>query len=248
MSDKLESQLSFSIQLIALFVALVGNFLNLFNKSEFINFFINKQIGYSAIIVILFFWVLGFSIITHYYVDFSKLLGSNTSLFKCLLFLVLLFLVYIIAPKLPIDKIIIDSIQFVFYVLFWSIVLIFLTNSIITYLRNLKFKESKRNFPQILLETIKKYSSIFTDKNLRILGSYNIQPQNFKGENPFINNNLFTVDNFLSDGEKYWWVKTDSEGLQIYFTKEIDYKKYENFVRSFEKEHPLIQEPSIKNE
>ena len=239
--EKIQNKIVLTIQLLTLIGGIIENIRLIFQKNYF-NFFVSKDVGQAASLFVIILLVLIISLLKDIYVNYLNEITKNLkNLILFLILFLLLLVVYISSAKLTIPILYVDILQLFAYLFWWTILFIILTNAIINSIRNINFKEKKNSFPQTLLETIKKYGSIFTDKNIRIIGSYNIQPQDFNNESAFLNRNLFTVDNFLTDGKKYWWIKTDLEGIQIYFTKEITQSEYEKFFNSFKQIHPLIK-------
>lgn len=240
MEEKIQNQINLIVQIITLLAALIQS-INVIIQNKLFNFFIDKNIGSATSLFAIILFVLISSILKDVYLDLSFITNKLKNLIFSLLFLIIMFIFYTLSPHFPIPIFLIKVFQSLSYLFLFSFLFLILVDSIIKSLRKSNFKEKKKIFPQNLLETIKKYGAISTNRNLRLLGSYSLQPQDFtSGEQPFLNRNLFKTDNFLTDGKKYWLVKTDQEGLEIFFTKEITKEEIENFVKKFLDEHPLF--------
>jgi hypothetical protein len=232
------------LQILTLFAGIVVNLLNLLYEINLVSFFVNPNVNKVAIVVILFLWILIITIIKDSFLNLHNLAKSFKNFFILLVILTLIFGIYITLPGFLKINWLIDFFQFFLYVIFWLVIFLLLSNSLLSSIRNASFREKKKYFSQTLLETIKRYGAIYTDKNLRIIGSYTIQPQDINELNILNNRNLFTIDSFLTDGEKFWWIKTDLDALQIYFTSEIKEQDFNNFIEHFKSKHPFLSKNS----
>jgi len=241
MEEKIKNEINLFFQITTLIATLIQN-INVILQNELFNFFIDKNIGSATSFFAIILLVLISSILKDVYLDLSFITNKPKNLIFFLIILIFMFIFYTLSPNFPIPIFLINFIQSFSYLFLLCFSLLILVDSIIKSFRMHNFKEKKKIFPQNLLETIKKYGAIHTDRNLRLIGSYSLQPQDFNsGQIAVLNRNFFKVDNFLTDGKRYWLVKTDQEGLEIFFTKEITKQEIDEFVKKFLDEHPLFK-------